>query len=228
MNYNEFLKVLTPEDKKDFEKYSRARGPQAYIIVLGALGEDVDSNTIYRNVSQIIRYDKGLKDLLFRYLGFMEETIKTYIFRNYDFKSDIDEVEEYKYAKQLNGIVERKSISDGDITNLYKKFKLSFGDIKLFLNNENDQTYDENLLENMRLLRNEVMHHRMLLFDYDSKYIGNNTFKMVIDFIKLLPSDFAQYLIDDLFDYTNKKMTVIDEKYHKYLLFKSKDVCVEC
>ena len=227
MNYNEFLKVLTPEDKKDFEKYSRARGPQAYIIVLGALGDYADSNTIYRNVSQIIRYDKGLKDCLFRFLAYMEETIKTYIFRNYDLMSDIDNVKEYKYAKQLNGIVERKSISDGDITYLYKKFKLSFGEIKLFLNNENDQTYDEDLLENMRLLRNEVMHHRMLLFDYDSKFIGNDTFGRVIDFMKLLPSDFVNYLIDELVEYTNEKMTVIDEKYHKYLLFKSKDDFVE-
>ncbi len=228
MNYNEFLKVLTPEDKKDFEKYSRARGPQAYVIVLGALGDDVQPDTVYKNVSQIIRYDKGLKDLLFRYLAFMEETIKTYIFRNYDLKSDINEFDEYKYAKEINGKVEHRQISDGDITNLYKKFKLTFGEIKRFLKNENDITYDEESLENMRSLRNEVMHHRMLLFDYDSKYIGNYTFKMVIDFIKMLPSDFAQYLIDDLVDYTKEKLAIIDEKYHKYLLFKSKDVCVKC
>ena len=50
MNYNEFLKVLNPEEKKDFEKYSNARGPQSYIIVLGALGDDVAPNTIYKNI----------------------------------------------------------------------------------------------------------------------------------------------------------------------------------
>ena len=228
MNYNEFLKVLNPEEKKDFEKYSNARGPQSYIIVLGALGDDVAPNTIYKNISQIIRYDKGLKDLLFRYLAFMEETIKTYIFRNYDLKSDIEEADEYKYAKRIYGKVEYRPISDGNITNLYKKFKLSVGEIKTFLNNENDIKYNDDLLENMRLLRNDVMHHRMLLFDYDSRFIGNDTFTRVKDFIKLLPSNFAQFLIDDLVDYTNKKMTEIDEKYHKYLLFKSKDYFIDC
>lgn len=228
MNYNEFLRILTKEDREDFEKYSTARGPQAYVIVLGALGDDVEPSNVYRNVSQIIRYDKGLKDRLFRFLAFMEETIKTYIFKNYNLKSDIEEDNEYKCANKISGIVERRPISDGDITNLYKKFRLTLGEIKRFLNNVNDKEYDQKLLEDMRLLRNEVMHHRTLLFDYDSKFIGKQTYGRVISLIKLLPSKFAQYLIEDLVGYTNEKMTKIDEKYHKFLLFKSEEDFIDC
>lgn len=228
MNYNEFLKVLTPKEKKDFEKYSTARGPQAYAIILVALGENINPKKVYKNVSQIIRYDKGLKEILFRYLGYMEERIKTYIFSNYDLDPEKDDNSEYKKEKEINGKVIRQNIYDGDITNLYQKFKLDFGGIKCFLKNEKDKEYDQTLLEDMRLLRNEVMHHRTLLFDYDSKYTGDEIYEKIKSFIKLLPNNFANYLIKDLCKYTKLKKKKIEKKYHKFLLFKSEEDFIDC
>ena len=101
MEFKEFIEKLNSDDKSTFEKYSKIRGVQQYRIIFEALSK-VDTNIKFADVNSFVILDKAIKDVLFKYLGTLEEYIRNDILLTFDFDSEAElKKSEYHYFKGL-------------------------------------------------------------------------------------------------------------------------------
>lgn len=217
MEFIDFINNIKSDDKNNFEKYSKIRGIQTYKIIFESLKKEKEEIT-YSDVNAFVKYDKALKDFLYTYLGTLEEYIRNYIFENYEFKLIIEPVKEsYKSFKDLP-IVEKRKTSPLEITELYKRFSLTFGEIIKFVKKYEVDKFDLEKLEEVRKLRNKVMHHSPLLFDCNFESIKNETEKGIICLFDLLPKQYCIGLSKELKVNTDATKRNINSAYYKFLL----------
>ena len=89
MEFKEFIEKLNSDDKNTFEKYSKIRGVQQYRIIFEALSK-VDTNIKFADVNSFVILDKAIKDVLFKYLGTLEEYIRNDILLRFDFDPEAE------------------------------------------------------------------------------------------------------------------------------------------
>lgn len=219
MEFKEFIEKLNIDDKSTFEKYSKIRGVQQYKIIFEALNK-VDSNVKFADVNSFVILDKAIKDVLFKYLGTLEEFIRNDILLRFDFDSeDVIKKPEYHYFKGLPKCI-RKSNPADEITDFYKRFSLNFGDLVSFIKYYDSQTYDTSKLDRIINLRNSVMHHSPLLFDYNFESTVDETLKGINALVEMLPSDYKDGCIKNLKVPNKKTQDNVACTYYKFLLYK--------
>lgn len=218
MEFKEFIEKLNNDDKSTFEKYSKIRGVQQYKIIFEALSK-VDSNVKFADVNSFVILDKAIKDVLFKYLGTLEEYIRNDILLRFDFDPEAElKKPEYHYFKGLPKCI-RKTNPVDEITNFYKKFALNFGDLVSFIKDYDSQTYDTSKLDLIINLRNSVMHHSPLLFDYNFESTVEKTLKGIGALVEMLPSDYKDGCITNLKVPNKKTQDNITGAYYKFLLY---------
>lgn len=204
MVFNEFIEKISEEDKMNFCKYSKIRGRQQYVIIYETLNK-IDKNVSYNDVNAFIKYDKAIKDVLYKYLGTLEESIKTFIFENYDFENGTKLNKEYRYFENLPKLCKKQN--GEEITELYKRFSLSFGEIVKLLKKYEKNNFNCSSLDKVVKLRNKVMHHRLLLFtckfESDFDWINDGINNLVDN----LPDNYKIGILTDL----NKKTIATKE-----------------
>ncbi len=219
MEFKEFIEKLNSDDKSTFEKYSKIRGVQQYKIIFEALNK-VDSNVKFADVNSFVILDKAIKDVLFKYLGTLEEFIRNDILLRFDFDPEAEiKKPEYHYFKGLPKCI-RKSNPADEITDFYKMFSLNFGDLVSFIKDYDSQTYDTSKLYIIINLRNSVMHHSPLLFDYNFESTVDETLKGINALVEMLPSDYKDGCIKNLKVPNKKTQDNIASAYYKFLLYK--------
>ncbi len=224
MDFNKFINGLSKEDRKNFEQYKDIRGVQIYKVVYNALKIKNDMVT-YSDVNAFVIYDKAIKDVLYQYLGTLEEYLRNYILTHFDFSDDAQlNKDKYIYLSQLPKC-EPKEISFGEITELYKRYALNFGDMKSFLVDYKVNICDFDVLERMRMFRNDVMHHAPLLFNYNSESTAKNTIECIRELINLLPISHRKGLAKDINNKTMKTKENINPCFYDFLLEEIK--CVD-
>ena len=202
MNFEEFIRTLSYKDKENYDRYSVLRGKQSYKIIFECLSK-FDNNISYTDVNSFIRYDKRMKDILYIFLGSLEEYIKNYIFTNYDFKyrTGYDETP-ITFYNQLPDI-EKKTVCDYEITELYKRYGLNFKDmVDLLKDHAGEHPFDIDKLYMVKELRNDVMHHTPLLFNYKIESTVQVANERIMALIELLPGHYKKCLSEDLNDIT--------------------------
>ena len=216
MVFNEFIENITEEDKMNFSKYSKIRGRQQYIIIYETL-KKIDKNVSYNDVNAFIKYDKAIKDVLYKYLGTVEESIKTFIFENYDFedKSKLDK-EEYRCFKKIPKLCKKQNCEE--LTELYKRFSLSFGGIIKLLKKYEKDNFNCSSLDKVVELRNKVMHHRLLLFTCKFESDVDLIKDWINDLIDNLPGNYKSGILTDLIKKTNATKENINPNYQCCLL----------
>lgn len=136
------------------------RGVQRYIIIFEALNK-VDSNVKFADVNSFIIVDKAIKDVLFKYLGTLEEYIRNDTLLRFDFAPEAGlKKPEYHYFKGLPKCIGNTNPAD-EITDFYKRFSLTFGDLVTFIKDYDSQSYDTSKLDIIINLRNSVMYHSL-------------------------------------------------------------------
>lgn len=219
MEFKEFIEKLNSDDKSTFEKYSKIRGVQQYKIIFEALNK-VDSNVNFADVNSFVILDKVIKDVLFKYLGTLEESIRNDILLRFDFDPEAElKKPKYHYFKGLPKCIKKTNPAD-EITDFYKKFALNFGDLVSFIKDYDSQTYDTSKLDILRSLRNSVMHHSPLLFDYNFESTIDETLKGIDTLLEMLPSDYKDGCIKNLKVPNQKTLENISSAYYKFLLYK--------
>lgn len=218
MNFDEFIKSLSIEDKTNFEIYSKVRGVQLYKIIFEHLIK-IDSNITYNDVNSFVKYDKSLKDILFKFLGTIEEFIKVFIFSHFDLDENKKLQKKYRYLSNIKKVIVSKEIPFGEITELYKRFSLIFSDIVDFLEEfDTTQFFNINNLNKVSELRNKVMHHTPLLFDSS----GQSTVKINEDRIQALidslPDFYKQFIRDEINEKTIKIKGRVNKNYFDLIL----------
>ena len=227
MTYYEFISSLTNENKKNYDDYSKIRGAQQYRIIYETLVK-INPNVTWNDVNSFVIFDKAIKDILFKYLGTYEEYLRNDLIIRYDFSPDSDyEKKEYHYFNRLPKCVPVKQ-QPAEITDFYKYFALNFGDMVNFIKeyDRNQKDYDEKIkkLGMIVELRNSVMHHSPLLFDYNFDSTVEDTMDKINVLIDLLPDRYKSGekggIINNLKHINKKTKENISKAYYRCLLFK--------
>ena len=208
-------------ERAKFEKYLKIRGKfvikQIYDYLLNFDKEKVN----YKDLSTCIRYDKNMRDTLYIYLATFEEYLRTQLFDRYEiiesFTSNRKERNDIK--KMAENMYE--SI-DNESSALFKMFNLDLGET-ISLVKELKMFGTEKIAEfdSIRVLRNKVMHHNLLVLGNTESLecVEKNKDKMKKGIIALannLPDDYGQNFIgaiNDLrCDFHNYKI-IIEARY---------------
>lgn len=224
MGFKEFISSLSIKEKKNYDDYSKIRGEQQYRIIYETLVK-IDSNVSWNDVNSFVIFDKAIKDTLFKYLGTLEELIKNDLIVRYDFDPESNyKCEEYHYFKQLPNCVSKNQQAD-EITDFYKYFALNFGDMISFIEEYDKEVkkYDIQKLKIILKLRNNVMHHSPLLFNYNFESTSKETMEKINVLISLLPDRYKTGekggIVNNLRCINNKTKENISKAYYKCLLF---------
>ncbi len=219
MGFKEFIENLNDEDKRNFEKYSKIRGVQQYKIIFETLNK-VDSNIKFDYVKSFVILDKAIKDVLFKYLGTLEEYIKNDILLRFNFDPTADlKVAKYHSFRRLPRCIKKDNPSD-EITDFYKSFALNFGDLVSFIEKYDFQTYDTKKLHIIKNLRNKVMHHSPLLFNYNFESTVDETLEGINALVEMLPLEYRNGCISNLKAPNKMAKDIIPNAYYKFLLYK--------
>ncbi len=162
MDKNDFYNKIqiTQEEKAKADYFLDVRGIEEHIIVCDYLSNFKTEAITYAEVATALRYDKRIRRVIFKYIGFLEEKMRAYIANEYS-----DKVGSLQLIDELKDNVKNMS--------LYRALsKLLFGRLveqvkslgkdekELIFSNEN--VLNENL-EAMCSLRNEISHNKFIL-----------------------------------------------------------------
>lgn len=222
MKFKDFINNLSEEEKANFLKYSKIRGIQIYRIIFECLNKDYELIN-YKDVNSFVIYDKAIKDVLYVYLGTLEEYIKNYILKNFNLKQNlITQKESYIYFKDLPKL-EKVNVDTYEINEFYKRFSLTFGEIIKFLKEYDSATFNLEKLEQIRKLRNKVMHHSPLLYDFNFTSVKDITEEQINCLIDLLPEQYQVGITKKLNEKTEATKRNINKTFYKYLLFRKEE-----
>ena len=188
------LTFASPKEKEEFEKYKRLKGvylhKQVYDILLEANGGGVT----YHELSSIIRYDKNLRDTLYIYLATIEEQLRVLLLDNFDLKPNTPKFKQRPSTQTLCEALVPKQ--DCESSELYFKLQTDFKVLMETCVEKNIVSISDEAMSLVKLLRNDVMHHHLLIFGgaHNLKEAKDNfaSFERKIDaLITLLPTEYV-------------------------------------
>ena len=156
---------ITEEEKSKSEIYLKYRGIEAHDNVRNFLQSLTGTKVSYSSIATAFRYDKRIRRIIFKYIGFLEEAIRAYIANKY-----ADDIESLSCIKELkNDLEDGKSLFDAlsglTFGELKRQFeKLSNADIVEIFSNYSYRLRNLKMdLSAVVRLRNEICHNRFLL-----------------------------------------------------------------
>lgn len=188
------LTFASPKEKEEFEKYKRLKGvylhKQVYDILLEANGGGVT----YHELSSIIRYDKNLRDTLYIYLATIEEQLRVLLLDNFDLKPNTPKFKKRPFTQTLCEALLPKQ--DYESSELYFKLQADFKVLMETCVEKNIVSISDEVMESVKQLRNNVMHHHLLIFGgaHNLKEAKDNfaSFERKVDaLITLLPTEYV-------------------------------------
>ena len=191
----EKLTFASPKEKEDFEKYEKLKGvylhKQVYDILLEANGGE---NVTYQELSSIIRYDKNLRDTLYIYLATIEEQLRVLLLDNFDLKPNTPKFKQRPSTQTLCEALVPKQ--DCERSELYFKLQTDFKVLMEACVKKNIISIPDEVMSLVKLLRNDVMHHHLLIFGgaHNLKEAKDNftSFERKIDaLVTLLPTEYV-------------------------------------
>lgn len=223
--FKEFIDLLTDKDKENFDLYSPIRSKQLYRIIYEALNNKYDFT--YSELNSLVRCDKAIKDILYKYLAIVEEMARSYLFSNYDLNEDLsdgtDDIRKISF-ENINNHLEKRDIKDGEVTYLYKAYSLTFSKLIKILADNKDDHFNLAKLNKVNELRNKVMHHYPLLFDTNSRPLKVELEEQINCLIEVLPeryvkgNDKYEGFIDELNHPINKTREKTNGKFNDLLI----------
>lgn len=196
------LTFASPKEEADFQKYKKLKGiylhKQVYDILLEANGGE---NVTYSELSSIIRYDKNLRDTLYIYLATIEEQLRVLLLNNFDLKPNTPKFKQRPSTQTLCEALVPKQ--DCDVSELYFKLQTDFKVLMETCVEKNIVSISDEVMSLVKLLRNDVMHHHLLIFGgaHNLNEAKDNfaAFERKIDtLITLLPTEYVIGFRDDI------------------------------
>ena len=157
------LTFASPKEEADFEKYKKLKSiylhKQVYDILLEA---NCGENVTYQELSSIIRYDKNLRDMLYIYLAAVEEQLRVLLLDNFDLKPNTPKFKQRPSTQTLCEALVPKQ--DCEVSELYFKLQTDFNVLMETCVEKNIVSISDEVMSLVKLLRNDVMHHHLLIF----------------------------------------------------------------
>ncbi|MCI8733498.1 MAG: hypothetical protein HFE29_04125 [Clostridia bacterium] len=192
MNYDEFFdKVYIEEiDKNKAKYYLDNRGICEHIFVAEYLQSLKTEKVTYYEVATAFRYDKRIRRIIYKYIGFLEEYLRAYIINH--FRTNTSNLKTTKILSNLLAKYEDlysavNQLTFGNLISQVKKLPVSHLN-KIFSVNIRNKNLDA-----LVGLRNEVNHNRFLLHNKSlrSCTVGTNNGRSlwanIINLSNLLP-----------------------------------------
>ena len=90
MEYKAFLDIVdcATEDIESARHYMDVRGVEEHLILAEYLQNYKAGKVSYREVATALRYDKRIRRILYKYIGYLEERIRAYISNRYSDKTN--------------------------------------------------------------------------------------------------------------------------------------------
>ena len=213
----EFYKnlIIDEEDKERAEKYLTSKGVEKHIILKEKLFNWIEGDKIeYSLIASTYRYDKRLRNILFKYISYLEEFYRSVILDEYRYR--------VKKIQWIRDIKERLEEFNGDLNDALEHIDFSSLLIQTRMlpqrvKNKCLLPKTRNLKENsiaLKELRNAVMHNKFLLLyrGYETCYIdgvdgskSSNLKANILNLISFLPENVAKGCVKDINDAKNEK-----------------------
>lgn len=171
MTKNELLSFIAFEneqEKEEAEFYLSVKGVELHRRILDYLSYDFEKSKIeWSKIANILRTDKALRDIIYKYLATLEEYIRAFISNKYGDNVQqnfwIDGLSQRQENKIKTNIASGKNLfdvlEDTDFGSLIQQVKnLPDGDKKQLFGD----AYSDNNLSAVKELRNAVSHHKFL------------------------------------------------------------------
>ncbi len=213
----EFYKnlIIDEEDKERAEKYLTSKGVEKHIILKEKLFNWIEGDKIdYSLIASTYRYDKRLRNILFKYISYLEEFYRSVILDEYRYK-----VKKVGWVKDIN---DKLKEFGGDLNDALEHIEFS---VLLIQANRlpikirqkclfpKSKYFIENSIA-LKELRNAVMHNKFLLLyrGYETCYIdgvdgskSSNLKANILNLISFLPENVAKGCVKDINDAKNEK-----------------------
>ena len=206
----EFYKnlIIDEEDKERAEKHLTSKGVEKHIILKEKLFNWIEGDKIeYSLIASTYRYDKRLRNILFKYISYLEEFYRSVILDEYR-----DRVRKIQWIRDIK---ERLEEFNGDLNDALEHIDFSSLLIQTRMlpqrvKNKCLLPKTRNLKENsiaLKELRNAVMHNKFLLLyrGYETCYIdgvddnkSSNLKANILNLISFLPESVAEGCIRDI------------------------------
>ncbi len=163
MNESEFLQSIKISESEipKAQYYFRYRGLDSHIAVWNYLSTFKAEKISYCEIATAFRYDKRIRRIIYKFIGFLEEYIRAYIANSYR-----DRVTELNPTDKLKGLLKKKGTLHEALDNLTfsqliaQVHKLSENDKSTIFN---DLTITKENLAAIVRLRNAISHNRFFL-----------------------------------------------------------------
>lgn len=185
--------------------YKKVKGKFLYKQIETALTNYTGIEITSEDVSSLIRYDKSLRDQLYIYLATMEEYLRAQVLDKYDLKEEINICDKRgrlldNFKTNMNDYLQASNDTD---SKLYSKLKCDLGGLIIIIEGLNFPDIDVRELKNVKKLRNDVMHHSVLLLKYDVEKvkIENNLRELEIQMkslVNLLPDRYVDGFLTNI------------------------------
>ena len=206
----EFYKnlIIDEEDKERAEKYLTSKGVEKHIILKEKLFNWIEGEKIeYSLIASTYRYDKRLRNILFKYISYLEEFYRSVILDEYRFR-----VKKIQWIRDINDKLEE---FNGDLNDALEHIDFSALLIQISklpqrVKNKCLLFKAKNAKENsiaLKELRNAVMHNKFLLLyrGYETCYIdgvddnkSSNLKANILNLISFLPESVAEGCVRDI------------------------------
>jgi len=169
-NVQNVFDKMTFKDEYEIDAFSNYIGlkgiylhKQIYDLLIEELGE-----CSYSLLSKILIYDKGLRNVLFKYLSALEEYLRSKLFDNFDYDFIIEDPFNHKIS--IKNLVSRKNSTSSNLYYITFSRFFTFHTLidvcyKVNLISENEKTK----YEVVKKLRNRTMHHNILVTSFHTR-----------------------------------------------------------
>lgn len=162
------IKFNNEEEKNDLIKRINNKGISVYLCILDFIKENA-LEVHYETLSSIFIYDKRIRDILYKFISYVEEMIRARI------------INKYKLGQKT-------------ISNIYR---LTFWELKELSKNLNlIDTSEEQAIKKIITLRNKVFHNNLILIS-NSK-INDNNVKNIKTLYNYLENEIKESFLEDI------------------------------
>jgi hypothetical protein len=192
------------EEKKRCEIYLELKGIAYHVVLANYIGLNRFGKIEYRKVQNLYKYDKKVRNILYRFMAAFEEGVRAFISNRYN--NDFDRIKELSKSL-LDSIQDDSSLSkeleNQDFFHLMELAK------KLTPKEKTDVFGNVNHLDAnldaVRELRNTISHHRLLFVYEDFEYCyledgssGDTLVDNIKNLIQLIHPYYKGFLKDEL------------------------------
>lgn len=198
------------DEEKHCSKYLDLKGVAYHVVLINFIGLNNDGKIKYKTISDLYKYDKRLRNRLYKFLSAFEEQIRAFIANSFNHGLSTLKLGENIIANLKNGsniAFELEDLDFGQLIQIVEKFNDK--DLKRMFPNT-----DEHVIQNLRAikeLRNAISHHRLLLLydDYETCYINgigkNDLTSNIKNLVNLISEHYKVFLVEAINDAINDK-----------------------